>query len=173
MSRGKKTCPSCKKEVGPRTKICSCGHAFFSAQPQVDRTTFIKPKPMAKPVQVIKQKRKVRTPVINARKEIVQKDFNWRELKKGDEIRVLEGGPFWPREPEDGGNIEIGYRGVFTVKHLDDHGIHAYGKSEDNGHSYIFCGEPRKSNSGTMMVAHKIAKINKRIKDESSTNSNT
>lgn len=26
--KGSKTCPSCNSSCGPRTKICSCGHAF-------------------------------------------------------------------------------------------------------------------------------------------------
>lgn len=29
MSRGHKTCPACSKEVGPRTKKCSCGYEFL------------------------------------------------------------------------------------------------------------------------------------------------
>ena len=28
MARGKKTCPSCKAEVGPRLAVCECGHEF-------------------------------------------------------------------------------------------------------------------------------------------------
>lgn len=28
MPRGSKSCPKCKKDVGPRTKICKCGHVF-------------------------------------------------------------------------------------------------------------------------------------------------
>ena len=28
MPRGKKTCPKCGAEVGPRLKVCACGHEF-------------------------------------------------------------------------------------------------------------------------------------------------
>lgn len=31
MPRGKKICPSCSKEHGPRTHKCDCGHEFFKA----------------------------------------------------------------------------------------------------------------------------------------------
>lgn len=31
MPRGKKTCPKCSKEHGPRTHKCDCGHEFFQA----------------------------------------------------------------------------------------------------------------------------------------------
>lgn len=28
MPRGKKTCPKCQAEVGPRLAVCECGHEF-------------------------------------------------------------------------------------------------------------------------------------------------
>lgn len=31
MPRGKKTCPTCNKEHGPRTHKCECGYEFFKA----------------------------------------------------------------------------------------------------------------------------------------------
>lgn len=30
-----KTCPACKKQSGPRTKTCECGHAFITEMPAV------------------------------------------------------------------------------------------------------------------------------------------
>lgn len=32
MPRGKKTCPKCNAEHGPRTHKCDCGHDFFAAK---------------------------------------------------------------------------------------------------------------------------------------------
>jgi len=47
MPKGKKTCPSCKKEVGPRTKQCSCGHKFIfnSTKPKQQQKKKLKSKP--------------------------------------------------------------------------------------------------------------------------------
>lgn len=36
MPRGKKTCPKCNAEHGPRTHKCGCGHEFFKSAPAVD-----------------------------------------------------------------------------------------------------------------------------------------
>lgn len=36
MPRGKKTCPKCNAEHGPRTHKCGCGYEFFKAAPAVD-----------------------------------------------------------------------------------------------------------------------------------------
>ncbi len=34
MPRGKKTCPECEAEWGPRTKVCECGHEFSFNAPK-------------------------------------------------------------------------------------------------------------------------------------------
>lgn len=167
MPRGTKICHSCNSVNGPRAYSCKSCAAPFTLK----RKPKLPPEPVAKSNTALppkKRKRRTKEQMLLAqgKKPVVQKDFNWRDLKKGDEIKVLGGGPYWPREPEDGGDISIGYSGIFTVKYVDEHGIHAYGKNEDNGHSYIYMGVTRKSNSGTIMATHKIAKVNRRIKDE-------
>lgn len=42
MPRGKKTCPKCNAEHGPRTHKCGCGHEFFKA----DAAVAASPEPM-------------------------------------------------------------------------------------------------------------------------------
>ena len=168
MGKGCKFCPSCNSANGPRSFVCKSCAKPFTMKIKAKKTPLpVKPVPTA--IAVLPKKRHRRTKeqmlLAEGKKPIIQKEFNWTELKKGDEIRVLGGGPYWPREPEDGGNISIGYSGIFTVKYVDEQGIHATGKQEDNGHCYIFCGKEHKSKTGTVMSPHRIAKINRRVKE--------
>jgi hypothetical protein len=90
-------------------------------------------------------------------------EINWRELVRGDWIRVISGsGPYFPVEHEDDvvENINTGYYGKFKVKSLEDNGIHAYpiGKQEA-GHCFIYMGKEKVSKTGTVLKPHKIVKI--------------
>lgn len=40
MSRGRKSCPQCNASVGPRLRVCECGHEFtFKTKPEPPRRT--------------------------------------------------------------------------------------------------------------------------------------
>lgn len=66
MPKGKKTCPNCSTETGPRAYSCkSCNHIFVF-------------KPKSKEAKNTK---------------IISK-VNWKELVKGDRVKVA-GGPFY------------------------------------------------------------------------------
>ena len=62
--------------------------------------------------------------------------FDWRELEKGDKIKVT-GGCYYISE--DGEYIPMGCRGRFTVPSTDTNGIIAYG-AKQGGFCHIWMG---------------------------------
>lgn len=137
--KGKKLCPACQTSCGPRSFRCpKCSHAF----------EFDKIKKLKKDVDSVG----------------MEKDFDWRTLKKGDRIKIKSGsGPYWPSSEEGKENIPMGYHGKFTVRYVDKDGIHAVGnKKEANGHSFIYMGEPKLSKSGLFKEPHKIVRLKPR-----------
>jgi len=66
---------------------------------------------------------------------------DWRELKKGDKIKVISGAG--PHVIIDEVKHYIGVKpGIYNVYKLDDSGIHLY---DSGGHSYLQMIEPKKS----------------------------
>ena len=128
MPRGKKVCPKCNTETGPRSYTCTqCGYDFC--------------------VKKGESKRK------NGRSGI---KIDWRELKQGDYIRVLQGtGPYHEGES---GRENLGYHGTFKVKFRDHEGIGAY-PTKGSGFCYIYMGEERPSKIAGVLRPHKVRKI--------------
>ena len=128
MAKGQKTCPQCSSTTGPRAYSCkSCGHIF-----------------------VFKPKSK------EAKNTKIIRDFNWRDLVKGDRIKVA-GGPYYVSRGEF---IPMGYRGRFVVESIDDKGIRAYGLDKYQGFCHIYMG-PDIQNKDTKVwkIRHKLLKL--------------
>jgi len=132
--KGRKTCPSCgSMENGPRSYVCknkNCNHVFSFKMTN-------------------KEKRTLK----------VVKDFDWKQLEKGDKIKV-GGGPYFLHGGE---LIPMGYRGKFIVERVDSKGIHAWGLDKNAGFAHIYMGEDYQ-NPETLVwkVKHKILKLKKK-----------
>lgn len=126
MPRGKKVCPSCSVETGPRSYCCpSCNYVF----------TF-----------KLKSKETKNTKLIAK--------VNWRELVKGDKIKV-KGGSYYVSKGEF---IPMGARGKFTVCHLEENGILAY--SSNGGFQFIYMGGDYQSPvTKVWHTKHKLIKL--------------
>jgi len=106
MPRGKKSCPSCSFETGPRAYSCpKCNHIFAF-------------KPKGKEAKNTK---------------IIEK-LNWRELVKGDRIKVRGGSYYVCR----GEFIPMGANGKFTVCEVQHNGI--LGDGFEGGYQFIYMG---------------------------------
>ena len=128
MAKGQKTCPSCSTSTGPRAYACKqCGHIFAF-------------KPKSK----------------EAKNTKIIRDFNWRELVKGDRIRVA-GGPYFVSRGEF---IPMGYRGRFVVESIDEHGIKAWGLDKHSGFCHIYMGPDwQNKETGVWKIKHKMMKL--------------
>lgn len=128
MPKGKKTCDKCGTLAGPRAYICKNCNAPF-----IFKTV---------------SKEKKNTKII--------RDFNWRELVKGDKIRVA-GGPYYVSRGEF---IPMGYRGRFVVEGLDSNGILAYGLDKYHGFCHIYMGgDIQNKETGVWKTKHKLLKL--------------
>lgn len=128
MPRGKKTCSSCSFETGPRTHHCpKCNTPFiFKNKSREDRNTKI------------------------------IRNINWKELTKGDKIKVA-GGPFFVHR---GDFIPMGYRGKFLVEKVDENGIVAWGLDKNAGFCHIWMnGDIQNKETGIWKTPHKILKL--------------
>lgn len=128
MAKGQKTCPNCSTTTGPRAYACkSCGYVFAF-------------KPKSK----------------EAKNTKIIRDFNWRELTRGDRIKV-SGGPYYVSRGEF---IPMGYRGKFIVESIDEKGIRAYGLDKYQGFCHIYMG-PDIQNKDTKVwkIKHKLLKL--------------
>jgi len=128
MAKGKKTCDNCGASTGPRAYICKkCNTPF---------------------VFKVKSKEKRNTKII--------RDFNWRELVRGDRIKV-NGGPYFVSKGEF---IPMGYRGRFVVESLDSNGILAWGLDKHQGFCHIYmAGDIQNKETGVWKTAHKLLKL--------------
>lgn len=128
MPKGKKTCPKCSNETGPRAYCCSkCNYVFV-----------FKPK----------SKEAKNTKIIH--------NVNWRELIKGDRIKV-GGGPYFVSKGEF---IPMGYRGRFVVEGLDKNGILAWGLDKSQGFCHIYMGgDIQNKETGVWKTKHKLIKL--------------
>lgn len=129
MPKGCKKCDRCgSTNNGPRSYACkNCG-TLFAFKP--------------------KSKEGKNTKVI--------RDFNWRDLVKGDRVRV-GGGPYFVSKGEF---IPMGYRGRFVVDSIDEHGIRAFGLDKHQGFCHIYMGgDIQNKETGVWKTAHKMMKL--------------
>jgi len=128
MPKGKKTCPNCSHETGPRAYCCSkCNHIFCF-------------KPKSK----------------EAKNTKMIQNVNWRELIKGDRIKV-GGGPYFVSKGEF---IPMGYRGRFVVESVDKNGILAWGIDKSAGFCHIYMGgDIQNKETGVWKTKHKLIKL--------------
>ena len=134
--KGKKSCPSCGTLTGPRAYVCkNCNHIFSFKMNNAEKKT----------LKIIK-------------------DFNWRELQKGDKIKV-GGGPYFLHK---GDLIPMGYRGKFVVEKVDEKGICAWGIDKSTGFAHIYMGPDfQNPETGVWKIKHKILKFKKKDSPES------
>lgn len=128
LGKGKKACEKCGTVTGPRAYMCKkCNTPF-----------------------VFKAKSK------EAKNTKIIKDFNWRELVKGDRVKVA-GGPYYVSRGEF---IPMGYRGRFVVDSIDEHGIRAYGLDKFSGFCHIYMGpDVQNKETGVWKIKHKMMKL--------------
>ena len=132
MPKGKKTCEKCGHQCGPRAYMCpECQHPFmFAVQSKEKRTT-----------------------------RMIRK-FNWKDLEKGDKIKVT-GGCYYISD--EGEYIPMGCRGKFTVIGLDHNGIIAYGVKE-GGFCHIWMGEDQVCpDTQIRRTKHRLAKLQPKL----------
>ena len=130
MPRGKKTCDKCGAENGARTKRCvQCNAGFAFKVKSIEKRTMK-----------------------------IEK-VNWRELIKGDKIKV-RGGPYFEKNGEI---TPMGYNGKFVVDSLDDQGIRAFGADGRCGFCHIYMGrDDRNNETGVWKVRHKVRRLTKK-----------
>jgi hypothetical protein len=158
MGKGIKICSVCGLSTGPRAFHCPNGHGFI-----------IKGKKQPDLVSASNNDAKASNEITisDSRKQLKHKEVDWKLLVKNDVIKVVSGGPLWPRKTEDGGDVPFGYYGIYSVKSIDEQGILAYplkAKTEA-GACYIYMGEEKKMKSGSLMRPHKIMKVHRKVKD--------
>jgi ribosomal protein L40E len=132
LGKGKKACEKCGATTGPRAYICKkCNYPF-----------------------VFKAKSK------EAKNTKIIRDFNWKELVKGDRIRV-GGGPYFVSKGEF---VPMGYRGRFVVEGIDNEGIKAWGLDKHAGFCHIYMG-PDFLNKETNVwkIKHKLMKLKQKV----------
>jgi len=131
MPRGQKICNKCGNINGPRAFVCKHCNAHFSFKAKS------------------KEQRNTR----------LVKNINWKELNKGDVIKVT-GGPYFFHNGEP---VSMGYRGKFIVEKIDEKGIHAWGIGKNTGFAHIYMGrDMQDAVTGVWKVKHKIMKIKKK-----------
>lgn len=133
MPKGQKFCenPVCGKPNGPRSFMCKYCNTPFVFKPS--------------------SKEKKNTKII--------KDFNWKDLVKGDRIRVSSG-PYFVSKGEF---IHMGYRGRFVVEGVDEHGIKAWGLDKHQGFCHIYMGgDIQNKETNVWKTKHKLMKLKSR-----------
>ena len=128
LGKGKKACSNCGATTGPRAYMCpKCNTPF-----------------------VFKAKSK------EAKHTKIIRDFNWRDLVKGDRIKV-NGGPYFVKGAEF---IPMGYIGRFVVDSVDDTGIKAWGLDKHQAFCHIYMGRDiQNPETGVWKIKHKIIKL--------------
>lgn len=125
MPKGQKTCSNCGNLTGPRAYMCKNCNTPFAFKPT--------------------SKEKKNTKIV--------RDFNWRDLKAGDKIKV-SGGPYFVSH---GDFIPMGYRGKFMVEGIDDTGIKAWGLDKSTGFAHIYMGRDWQNPiTGVWKTKHKL-----------------
>ena len=128
MPKGQKTCSNCGTLTGPRAYMCKNCKTPFAVKPT--------------------SREKKNTKII--------RDFNWKDLQKGDKIKVT-GGPYFVSH---GDFIPMGYRGKFIVEYIDDTGIKAWGLDKSTGFAHIYMGRDWQNPiTGVWKIKHKLLKL--------------
>ena len=130
MPKGQKFCenPVCGKPNGPRSFMCKYCNTPFVFKPS--------------------SKEKKNTKII--------KDFNWKDLVKGDRIRVSSG-PYFVSKGEF---IPMGYRGRFIVDSVDANGVLAWGLDKHSGFCHIYMGgDIQNKETGVWKTKHNLIKL--------------
>ena len=123
--KGQKICSNCGTGTGPRAYMCKNCNTSFAFKPT--------------------SKEKKNTKIV--------RDFNWRDLKAGDKIKV-SGGPYFVSH---GDFIPMGYRGKFVVEGVDDTGIKAWGVDKNTGFAHIYMGRDWQNPiTGVWKIKHKL-----------------
>lgn len=135
MPKGCKKCDRCgSTKNGPRSYVCKdCGEMF-----------------------VFKPKGK------EAKNTKVVRDFNWKDLIKGDRIKVSSG-PYFVSKGEF---IPMGYRGRFVVEGIDEHGIKAWGLDKHQGFCHIYMGgDIQNKETNVWKTKHKLMKLKSKAEE--------
>ena len=133
MGKGQKTCDTCGTSTGPRAYMCAKCNAPF--------------------VFKAKSKESKNTKII--------RNVNWKELIKGDRIKV-GGGPYFVTKVGQE-FIPMGYRGRFVVETIDENGILAWGLDKSHGIAHIYMGaETQNKETGVWKIKHKLIKLKQR-----------
>jgi hypothetical protein len=126
--KGQKICSNCGTGTGPRAYMCKNCNTPFAVKPT--------------------SREKKNTKII--------RDFNWKDLQKGDKIKVT-GGPYFVSH---GDFIPMGYRGKFIVEDIDDTGIKAWGLDKNTGFAHIYMGRDWQNPiTGVWKTKHKLLKL--------------
>ena len=126
--KGQKICASCGSPNGPRSFACKSCNAPF--------------------VFKVKSKEAKNTKII--------RDVNWKDLVKGDRIKV-SGGPFFMSKGEF---VHMGYRGRFIVESLDKNGILAWGLDKYQGFCHIYMGgDIQNKETNVWKTKHNLIKL--------------
>ena len=132
MGKGQKTCDTCGTSTGPRAYMCAKCNAPF--------------------VFKAKSKESKNTKII--------RNVNWKELIKGDRIRV-GGGPYYVSGADF---IPMGYRGRFIVEGVDHNGIKAWGLDKHNGFCHIWMnGDVHNKETNLYKTPHKLIKLKLKV----------
>lgn len=140
MGRGQKSCSKCGATTGPRSFNCPACKAPFEFKTDAPSLA------------------KMRT---KRNSEGAVRECNWKELVRGDRIKVVQGsGPYFPTDADP---VNMGYAGKFTVLWITKDAIHAVGNKKESGHCVIYMGEPVfVEETGVQREPHKIIKLKQR-----------
>jgi hypothetical protein len=93
---------------------------------------------------------------------------NWRDLQKGEEVKVIQGsGPFFrlDKDCEDGSRNERLYMnesGVYTIVELRDNGVMAYG---DSGYAFLYMGPSvYREETGINREPYRLKRVKRRVR---------
>lgn len=91
-------------------------------------------------------------------KSIKNRIESWRELNSGDKIKV-SGGSFYLTQDEDGNPVRLpfGYRGLGTVKEVQENGILIF--NDNNETEYVYMG--KKYHNESLNIHKRPAKLSR------------
>jgi hypothetical protein len=136
LKRGQKLCKNCNNINGARAHTCKHCNSEFIAN-------------------VSNNKNKVKRP----RKPKKYIAINWRELMRGDKIKVIgRSGNYYVGA--DGDKKYLTDAGIYTISDIDDNGLRVY--ADGGGYGYIYMGKEMQSDLIDNMYRspHKILKVN-------------
>jgi hypothetical protein len=136
LKRGQKLCKNCNNVNGARAHVCKhCQFEFVKSDGP--KSKFKKKKRSKKYLKI-----------------------NWKELVKGDKIKVFKGGGNYYVN-EMGEKIYMSRPGIYTIHNIDDHGLIVY-SNKNGGFGYIYMDKETESSTinNYYRAPHKIAKLN-------------